>query len=157
MPHNHAVFQAFGTSFRPMPERKAVGEEESRPTGAKRTEVSSEKIFQNPSTPIPPPLSYPKPIFVPFLLHALVPSLCFSFCLFLGLTFLFRSISSLLSLLLSISICAIGRAILVSSFTGGFRTRLSRVPSASFSSLHSAASSDHPFSEKALSSSLNKL
>lgn len=61
-------------------------------------------------------------------------------------------VKTLLSLLLSISICAIGRAILVSSFTGGFRTRLSRHLRASH-----AASSDHPFNEKPLASSRNEL
>lgn len=158
MPHNHAVFRAFGTSFRPMPERKADGEEEPRrPTGARRTEAPSEKIFQNSSLP---PSLHPPELSEADLCARLSPSrsrlspLCFSFSafLFLGLTFLFRSISSPLSLLLSISICAIGRAILVSSFTGGFRTRLSRHLRASH-----AASSDHPFSEKTLSSSLNEL
>lgn len=139
MPHNHAVFRAFGTSFRPISERKADGEEESRLTRARRTDASSEKIFHNP--PSLPLLSYPKPTFVPSPSRLLLAPF-----FFLRLTFLFRSISSLLSQLLSISI-AIGRTILVSSFTAGFRTRLSRHLRASH-----AASSDHLFSETAFPS-----
>lgn len=136
-----------------MPERRADGEEESRPMRATRTEESSEKIFQNPLAP--PPLSYPKPTFAPSPLHAFIslPMLFFLPFFFSPPNFSIPfHLFTLPSLLLSISICTIGRAIPVSLFTDGFRTH----PSRHLRTSH-AASSDHPFNEKTLSSSLNEL
>lgn len=119
---------------------------------ATRMEASSKKIFQ---TRPPPPFALklsPPSRRPPFTLS--FPSLCFSFCLSFSppnFSIPFH-LFTLPSFLLSISICAIGRAIPVSLFTGGFCTHLSRHLRASH-----ATSSDHPFNEKTLSSPLNEL
>lgn len=124
MPRNHAVFRAFGTSFRPRcPSERP--RKEPRPTGAKADGSAVGKDFSEPPGPHPsnPPRVIrsrsscrPPPR---ALVSATAPALFFPAFLFLGLTFLFRSISSPPPLLLSVSICAIGRAILVSSLAGG--------------------------------------
>lgn len=131
---------SFGHSVLPLTERKADGEEESRPMRATRMEASSKKIFQIPPSPFVLKLSPPsrRP---PFTLS--FPCLCFSFCLSFSppnFSIPFH-LFTLPSFLLSISICAIGRAIPVSLFTGGFCTHLRA---------SHAASSDHPFNEKTL-------